>query len=224
VKSPRKSTNSGKPTYTVSMEKHQGPKKGPSARREQRKNHPQQTIELTFFFFFFTLDLDHETHRQPITIEHKLCSCSRWGCRSTASKYRDVLLCQDQEPLQLQIEGNRSEQAGSRWRPADRNTGWPKRAGFTGVHGSGPGSTWEQTGGGRAHGRAGGAGRCAGGGRARAAATGADEQGQCRLGKSRRQPGEGRRWQGEGSRGQSAEAAGGERRPSAADGEAPAWK
>jgi hypothetical protein len=37
VKKPRRSRKSGRPTYTVSTDKHQGPKKGPSARQEQRK-------------------------------------------------------------------------------------------------------------------------------------------------------------------------------------------
>jgi hypothetical protein len=74
MKRPRKSTKSGKPTYTVSTNKHQGLKKGPSARREQRKassgerkKHPTtRTANVFFLLFFFTkltLEISQHTTR-----------------------------------------------------------------------------------------------------------------------------------------------------------------
>jgi hypothetical protein len=64
VKKPQRSKKSGRTTYTVSTDKHQESKKGPSARREQRKassgseesqDSPMRKtyISLSPFFFFF---------------------------------------------------------------------------------------------------------------------------------------------------------------------------
>jgi hypothetical protein len=68
VKRPRRTKKSSEPIYTVSTDKHQGPKKGPSARREQRKassgseesqHSPMRKTYLSLFFLllFFALDL-----------------------------------------------------------------------------------------------------------------------------------------------------------------------
>jgi hypothetical protein len=55
VKKPQRSRKSGRPTHTVSTDKHQGPKKGPSARQEQRKassgeRQKRPTTRTTNFF------------------------------------------------------------------------------------------------------------------------------------------------------------------------------
>jgi hypothetical protein len=57
VKKPQRSRKSARPTYTVSTDKHQGPKKGPSARQEQRKassgeRKKRPTIRTANFFFY----------------------------------------------------------------------------------------------------------------------------------------------------------------------------
>jgi hypothetical protein len=71
VKKPHESTKSGKPTYTVSTDKHQGPKKGPSARREQRKvssgerkkRPTTRTANVPLFFMIFFLQTESESHQ-----------------------------------------------------------------------------------------------------------------------------------------------------------------
>ena len=75
---------SGKSTYSVSMDKHQGSKKDPSARREQRKNHPRETRELTFFFLDekSTGSRDRIDHRIDVTdrqINRSISGPGRWA-------------------------------------------------------------------------------------------------------------------------------------------------
>jgi hypothetical protein len=55
VKKPHESTKSGKPTYTVSMDKHQGPKKCLRTRwRQQKKSSGDKSKKhLTTETFFF---------------------------------------------------------------------------------------------------------------------------------------------------------------------------
>jgi hypothetical protein len=79
VKKPHESTKSGKPTYTVSTDKHQGPKKCPSTRRRQRKKSSGDKSKKrpTTATFFFTqalnstdqLDRDHDAAVELSSLE-----------------------------------------------------------------------------------------------------------------------------------------------------------
>jgi hypothetical protein len=72
MKKPQRSMKSGEPTYTVSMDKHQGPKKGPSARRKQRKassgERKKRPTTRTANFFFTLFFLKHQEAKRSVPV------------------------------------------------------------------------------------------------------------------------------------------------------------